>query len=90
MLAASENVAIPLEVYDTLMEEHNDLEEFVAAIVNGVRLSWDKDMLVLDIDGSADLMTLFRIKYPVAYNTRMERLLEDNAAVKEAMEDAGD
>lgn len=90
MLTASENVAIPLEVYDDLMEAYNTLEEFNAAIMNNLRLSWDKGELVLDVDGSTDLMTLFRIKYPVAYNNRFERLLEDSKIVKEAETDAGD
>ena len=84
MLAASENVAIPLEVYDTLMEEHNTLEEFVGVISDNVSLSWDKSRLVMDQEDSRDLLTLFRIKYPVAYAGRLERLQ------KEAEPDAGD
>lgn len=84
MLAASENVAIPLETYDDLMEEHNDLKEFIAVISDSASLSWDKDRLVIDIESSRDLMTLFRIKYPVTYANRLKRLQE------EAEEDAGD
>ena len=83
MLAASENVAIPLEVYDDLMEAYNTLDEFVGVISDSVSLSWDKDYLVIDRENSRDLMTLFRIKYPVAYANRLERL-------KEAEDNAGD
>lgn len=63
MLAATENVAVPLEVYDTLMEEHTTLDEFIAVLSDSVSLSWDKSRLVMDQESSRDLLTLFRIKY---------------------------
>ena len=84
MLATTENVAVPLEVYDNLMEEHIALDEFIAVLSDSVSLSWDKSRLVMDQESSRDLLTLFRIKYPVTYAKRLKRLQE------EAEEDAGD